>query len=124
MLFFRGTTLYGVDVATTVNRMDLFSINLATGANVSIITPTYAANFIPLRLAYDESRDKAFAWRLGDRNLVEIGITENVVKPIGPTHAAGTYGNQPIRGFFVAPSPTCPKFIRQVALSDDAGMTC
>lgn len=107
-LFFRGETLYGFDVATTNNRLDVFTINLTTGANTNVLMPTYGANLVPLRTAYDASRDKAFAWRAGDRQLIEISLTENIVRPLFATHAANLYANQPSRGFFVAPSPRCP----------------
>lgn len=109
MLFFRGTTLYGVDVATDNSRIDLFTINLTNGADTNVMSPTYSAqNQVPLRWAFDESRAKAFAWRASDRNLLQVDLETNMVTPIGPTHAAGMYGNQNVRAFFVAHAPECP----------------
>jgi|GEM_PF-6419445 len=108
LLFFKGTTLYGMDVATNNNRLDIFTVDLGTGAITNTAMPTYASNQVPLRLAYDASRDKTFSWRASDRNLLEIALVGNTVTPIGPTHTAGMYNNQLIRAFFVAPPPVCP----------------
>lgn len=114
MLFFRDGTLYGVDVATANNTLDLFSLSLTTGAATRSIspTPTYAGtSTVPLRIAYDESRGKAFSWRPSDRNLLAIDMTSGAATAIGQTHAASTYQigavDQPSRGFFVAPAPQC-----------------
>jgi hypothetical protein len=63
---------------------------------------------VPLRVAYDGSRDKAYTWRASDRNLLEINLATGAVTAIGETHAADTYAAQPCRAFFSAPPPATP----------------
>jgi hypothetical protein len=109
MLFVRGQTLYGVDVVTNNSRLGLFTFNLETGKDTQVVAPSYGGpTLVPLRVAYDASRDKAFAWRPSDRNLVAFDLVTGAATPIGETHAAGAYGGAPTRGFFVAPAPACP----------------
>jgi hypothetical protein len=73
-IFFRNGTLYGIDMAIANNRLDLFILSLTTGADIDVAAATYASGQVPLRIAYDESRKKAFGWRASDRNLVEINL--------------------------------------------------
>ncbi|HEX6239520.1 MAG TPA: hypothetical protein VFZ61_01450, partial [Polyangiales bacterium] len=108
MLFVRNQTVYGVDVVTNNSRLGLFTFNLETGKDTQVVAPTYGGStLVPLRVAYDASRDKAFAWRPSDRNLVVFDLVTGAATPIGATHAAGAYGGAPTRGFFVAPAPNC-----------------
>jgi hypothetical protein len=108
MLFFDDNdALHSVDVATTNSLLEIHSINLTTGAStlVNDVAATSSAATV-LRLAYDDSRDKVFGWRQSDRNLVEINVGTGATTPLGETHASSLYGNQPSRGFFIAPAPT------------------
>lgn len=106
MLFFRDGALYTMDVATDLDRSDLFTLDLVTGAASNHVISMDSDE--PLRLAYDESRDKVFSWRVGDRNLLEINLTTMAATAIGQTHPSTSYGNALVRGFFVAPVPVCP----------------
>jgi hypothetical protein len=108
MLFVRDDTLYGVDVLTANNRLDLFTLNLTTGAASIVASPTYGGSTtVPLRIDYDASRQKAFSWRPSDRNLLEINLTTGAATALGATHANTAYASQPSRGFFVAPRANC-----------------
>ncbi len=111
-LFLRVGTLYGYDVATANNLLDLYSLNLTTGAATRLLNPypTYGGTTtVPLRIAWDDSRNKAFSWRDSDNNLLGFDMSNGVATAIGPTHASGSYGNQPSPGFFVAPMPDCDR---------------
>lgn len=106
-MVFVGTTLYGIDVATGNSRLDLVTANLATGAVTVVASPTSAsAAVVPLRIAYDDSRSKVYAWRPSDRNLLELSLTTGVATPLGETHASNVYPGEPSQGFTVA--PICP----------------
>ena len=61
----------------------------------------------PLRFAYDASRNKAFSWRLSDRNLVELSLTTGQATAIGETHTAVELGASVINGMAFAPPPAC-----------------
>jgi hypothetical protein len=63
---------------------------------------------VPFRIAYDASRDKTFAWRLSDRNLVEFNLTTGAATAIGETHPSTSHRNQSVRAFFSAPAARCP----------------
>jgi hypothetical protein len=102
-LFFRGEVLYGVDVATVNSRLDLYTFDLSTGAETDAASPSYGASTaVPLRIAHDDTRGKTFAWRPGDRNLVELDLATGAATALGETHAAATYDAAPSRGFTVA----------------------
>lgn len=106
-LFFQGATLYGTDIVSDMNRLDLFTFDLGTGVSTRVVAPTYSPS-LPLRIAHDDSRGKTFAWRLADRNLLEIDLTDGEVTALGATHTSTSFGNAPSRGFFFAPEPGCP----------------
>jgi hypothetical protein len=108
-LFVRDGVLYGVDVTTNNGRLGLFTLDLETGKDTQVVAPYYGAtNTVPLRVAYDASRGKAFAWRPSDRNLLTFDLSTGAVTPIGPTHASNAPYGDVVRGFFVAPAPNCP----------------
>jgi hypothetical protein len=106
-MVFVGTTLYGIDVATANARLDLVTANLTTGAVTQVATPLSAsASAVPLRIAYDDTRGKAYAWRESDSNLLEMSLSDGTVTPLGQTHASNLYPGQVVQGFAVA--PVCP----------------
>lgn len=109
MLFVQASTLYGVDVTTNNGRLGLFTLNLETGKDTQVVAPNYGAmNMVPLRVAYDASRKKAFSWRPSDRNLLTFDLDAGSVAPIGETHSGDAGLGDVVRGFFVAPAPNCP----------------
>lgn len=104
---FVGTTLYAIDVATNTSQLELVTINLMTGVATSIATPSFGTGTAtPLRMAYDESRGKAYAWRPSDRNLLELSLINGTVTPIGETHPADVYPGAVSQAMMVA--PVCP----------------
>lgn len=106
-MVFVGTTLYGIDVATGTSQLELVTADLTTGLVSSIATPTYAGSTaVPLRLAYDATRSKAYAWRSSDRNLLEMSLANGTVTAVGETHPANVYPGEVVQGFVVAPA--CP----------------
>lgn len=107
LLFFKDTVLYSFDVDTSANQIELFTLNLETGLDTNVATVTQSDE--TLRIAYDASRGKAFGWRLGDRNLLEVNLATGVATALGETHPMNMFAAATIRGFFVAPSAVCPQ---------------
>ena len=106
MLFFKDATLYGVDVATDVNRTELFTLDPRDGRR-----PEQRARQPGRRApAHRVGRQprQGVSWRLGGRQLLTIDLATGALTPIGETHPVTAYGNATIRAFFVAPAPTCP----------------
>lgn len=104
---FAGTTLYGIDVATGNLKHELVTANLITGAVTSVAAPSSASGTaVPLRLAYDDTRSTAYAWRQSDRNLLSMSLIDGTVTAIGETHPVTVYPGEVTQGFTVA--PVCP----------------
>jgi hypothetical protein len=106
-MVFVGTTLYGIDVATDNSRLDLVTANLTTGNVTIVASPTFTSGAaVPLRLAYDETRGRAYSWRTSDRNLLELSLVTGAATAIGETHASNVYPGETVQGLTVA--PVCP----------------
>ncbi len=106
-MVFVGDVLYGIDVATDNSRLELVTANLTTGTVTSVASPTSASSTaVPLRLAYDAARNKAYAWRPSDRNLLVMSLVDGTVTAVGETHASNVYPGEPTQGFVSAPA--CP----------------
>jgi hypothetical protein len=104
---FVGSTLYGIDVATNSSQLELVTGNLTTGAVSSVAVPSSnGSTAVPLRIAYDDTRSKAYAWRQSDRNLLEMSLANGTVTAIGETHPSTVYPGEVTQGFTVA--PVCP----------------
>jgi hypothetical protein len=107
LLFFKDDVLWSFDVDTNANQTELFTLNLATGIDTNVVTVTQ--NDETLRVAYDGSRGKAFGWRVGDRNLLEVNLSTGAATALGETHPANMFASATIRAFFIAPSVVCPQ---------------
>lgn len=106
-MVFVGNTLYGIDVATDSSRLELVTANLTTGAVAIVASPTFGGSTaVPLRLAYDETRSKAYSWRSSDRHLLEMSLTTGAVTAIGETHPVTVYPGETVQGLVSAPA--CP----------------
>lgn len=108
-LFFDGTTLMLIDIASASSAGFLYSINQTTGA------ATQVASTGPklLRVAYDPTRDVFFA-AFGETNatgrgVATLDVATGAYTQIGDLVPSGTATGLQFNGLLSAPLPVCPE---------------